>query len=219
MTASSPPPETAAPSRAAQAALQLHSQAPPSERADAARNRARLLEAAATLIQEQGAEHLTMDAVAAAAGVGKGTVFRRFGDRSGLLFALLDQAELTFQNAFMLGPPPLGPGAGPIARLEAFGTARLRHLLGNLNLYLEADQQAAARYTSPSRNVRARHIAILLREAGVRGDLDLLAETLLGTLDPAFVHHLLTRRGHGADQLEAGWRDLVARITHHRDHA
>jgi hypothetical protein len=67
--------------------------------------------------------------------------------------------------------------------------------------------------------VRARHIAILLHEAGVRGDLDLLAETLLGTLDPTFVHHLLTRRGHGADQLEAGWRDLVGRITHHRDHA
>ncbi|MBR7828310.1 TetR/AcrR family transcriptional regulator [Actinospica sp. MGRD01-02] len=215
MTASSPPPDPVAPSRAAQAAaLQLLGQAPPSERADAARNRARLLQAAATLIQEQGAEHLTMDAVAAAAGVGKGTVFRRFGDRSGLLFALLDETELTFQNAFMLGPPPLGPGAGPIARLEAFGTARLRHLLDNLNLYLEADQQATARYTSPSRNVRARHIAILLHEADVRGDLDLLAETLLGTLDPTFVHHLLARRGHDADQLEAGWRDLVARITH-----
>ncbi|MFV2121511.1 TetR family transcriptional regulator, partial [Streptomyces sp. Act-28] len=58
-------------------------EAPPHLRADAARNRARLLEAAARLAAEQGAANLTMEAVACAAQVGKGTVFRRFGDRSG----------------------------------------------------------------------------------------------------------------------------------------
>lgn len=213
MTPSQPLPEPVTPSSAVGVALPLHGQEP-IERADAARNRAKLLQAAATLIQEHGAEHLTMDALAATAGVGKGTVFRRFGDRAGLLFALLDQTEHTFQHAFMLGPPPLGPGAGPIARLEAFGIARLRHLRDHMNLYLEADQQATARYSAPSRNVRVRHVSILLHEAGVHGDPDLLAETLLSTLDPSFVHHLLTRRGRGTDQLETGWRDLVARVTH-----
>lgn len=207
-----PPSEPSPLSPEARAALLLSAEEP-AERADAARNRAKLLQAAAALIQDQGAEHLTMDAVAAAAGVGKGTVFRRFGDRAGLLFALLDQTERTFQHAFMFGPPPLGPGAEPLARLEAFGPARLRHLLENMNLYLEADQQAAARYIAPSRNVRARHISLLLHEAGVHGDLELLTETLLGTLDPAFVHYLLTRRGRSAGQLENGWHDLVARIT------
>lgn len=53
----------------------------PHERADAARNRRRLLDAAQRLVAEQGADHVTMEAVAAAAEVGKGTVFRRFGDR------------------------------------------------------------------------------------------------------------------------------------------
>lgn len=214
MTPSPSLPEPIAPSHAARVVLPLHGQEP-TERADAARNRAKILQAAATLIEEQGAEHLTMDALAAAAGVGKGTVFRRFGDRAGVLFALLDQTEHTFQHAFMLGPPPLGPGAGPIARLEAFGVARMRHLREHMNLYLEADQQATARYTAPSRNVRARHISLLLQEAGVHGDPDLLAETLLCALDPSFVHHLLTRRGHSADELETAWRDLVARSTHY----
>jgi AcrR family transcriptional regulator len=186
----------------------------PTERADAARNRARLLEAAASLVQEQGAEHLTMDAVAAAACVGKGTVFRRFGDRVGLLLAVLDQTERAFQDAFMFGPPPLGPDADPVARLEAFGVASLRHLFDHMNLYLEADQQASARYGAPPRQVRARHLRLLLRQAAVHGDLELLAETLLGTLDPAFVHHQLTARGRTAQDLEAGWCDLVARLTH-----
>ncbi|MCW8382732.1 hypothetical protein [Streptomyces justiciae] len=39
------------------------------ERADAVRNRARLLEAAAWLVAERGAEHVTMHEVAQVAGV------------------------------------------------------------------------------------------------------------------------------------------------------
>ena len=51
-----------------------------------------------------------MDAVAAAAGVGKGTVFRRFESREGLMAALLNHSETEWQAAVISGPPPLGPG-------------------------------------------------------------------------------------------------------------
>ncbi|MGW4278147.1 TetR/AcrR family transcriptional regulator, partial [Streptomyces seoulensis] len=91
----------------------------PCLRADAARNRARLLDAAARLVAEHGAAAVTMEAVAAAAQVGKGTVFRRFGDRTGLLTALLDHSEKKFQASFLSGPPPLGPGAPAVERLRA----------------------------------------------------------------------------------------------------
>lgn len=77
---------------------------PTGERADAARNRARLLEVAARLVAERGAEHVTMHEVAEAAGVGKGTLFRRFGDRDGLLIALLAEAEAEFHEAYTSGP-------------------------------------------------------------------------------------------------------------------
>src|SRR5439155_18730164 len=71
------------------------------ERADAAANRVRILEAAARVLAERGAEGTSIDAVACEAGVGKGTVFRRFGDRSGLFQALSDEHLRTFQDAFM----------------------------------------------------------------------------------------------------------------------
>ncbi|PRC55083.1 TetR family transcriptional regulator, partial [Mycobacterium sp. ITM-2017-0098] len=51
----------------------------PPERGDAARHRALLLDAARRLVDEHGAEAVTTDDIAAAAGVGKGTLFRRFG--------------------------------------------------------------------------------------------------------------------------------------------
>ncbi len=62
--------------------LPLAGQAP-GERADAARNRESLLRAAAELIDHCSVEKVTMDAVAQRAGVGKGTVFRRFESREG----------------------------------------------------------------------------------------------------------------------------------------
>ena len=72
---------------------------PAEERADAARNRARLLAAAARLVADRGAGNVTMDAVVHEAGVGKGTLFRRFGDRYGLLLALVDDVEEAFHEA------------------------------------------------------------------------------------------------------------------------
>ncbi|WP_140394726.1 TetR/AcrR family transcriptional regulator, partial [Streptomyces recifensis] len=50
---------------------------PRGERADALRNRERLLRTAREMIDEQGTQKVTMDALADRAGLGKGTVFRR----------------------------------------------------------------------------------------------------------------------------------------------
>ena len=77
----------------------------PRERCDALRNRRRILAAAGEIVAAHGAEGLSMNALAVAAGVGKGTIFRRFGDREGLLLALLDEDTIELQNAFLSGPP------------------------------------------------------------------------------------------------------------------
>src|SRR5215469_18354763 len=94
--------------------LELLRRPPPAGRADAARNRAAILAAAALLFAEHGVAEVSMDQVAAAAGVGKGTLFRRFGDKAGLAAALLDEREAELQEAILRGPPPLGPGAEPV---------------------------------------------------------------------------------------------------------
>ncbi|WP_377268074.1 TetR/AcrR family transcriptional regulator [Peterkaempfera sp. SMS 1(5)a] len=204
-----PPPRTPAPGRA----LLPLADEPPQGRADAARNRLLLLEAASRLVAEHGAEHVTMEAVAAAASVGKGTVFRRFGDRAGLMLALLDHSEREYQESFLSGPPPLGPGAPPVERLVAFGIATLRHLTAHIGLYLAAEDCASRRFTAAPRVVRVTHVSALLREAGVTGDIELLAEGLLAYLDTALVDHLHNRQGLAIGRLEDGWQDLVERVV------
>ncbi|GHB33326.1 TetR family transcriptional regulator [Streptomyces viridiviolaceus] len=185
----------------------------PCLRADAARNRARLLEAAARLVAEHGAAGLTMEAVAAAASVGKGTVFRRFGDRTGLLTALLDHSERKFQAALLAGPAPLGPGAPPVERLRAFGCAMLRRCVEEMELQLAAEPSPDRRYTIPPRRFLRGHVALLLRQALPDADGELLAHTLMAYLDPALIHHLTAQCGMPLERLEAGWQDLVSRVT------
>jgi AcrR family transcriptional regulator len=75
-TAASTRPAAAPPEPVATAAAKL--------RCDAIRNRERILAAAAELYREHGGE-LTIEQVAHRAGVGIGTVYRRFGDKAGLL--------------------------------------------------------------------------------------------------------------------------------------
>lgn len=186
---------------------------PPRERADAARNRARLLDAAAALVEAQGAENVTMEAVAAAACVGKGTLFRRFGDRSGLMFALVDHAEQEYQLAFMSGPPPLGPGAPPLERLEAFGVASIRFLLRYLDLFLAAEPCASKQCLVAARTVRVSHVGTLLRLAGGGADTELTAQTLVAYLDPVLLNHLVQQCHFPVERIEEHWRDLVRRMT------
>ncbi|MFE1952657.1 MULTISPECIES: TetR/AcrR family transcriptional regulator [Streptomyces] len=185
----------------------------PCLRADAARNRARLLEAAARLVAERGAAAVTMEAVAAEACVGKGTVFRRFGDRVGLLTALLDHTASRLQADLISGPPPLGPGAPPVERLRAFGLEVLRRSSEQLELFLAAQDEPARRVGHPSQRVLTLHATILLREIDPGADHELQAHALLGYLDPAVIHFLTKERGMPLERLEEGWLDLVERIS------
>ncbi|WP_170312910.1 TetR/AcrR family transcriptional regulator [Prescottella subtropica] len=183
------------------------------ERCDAARNRILLLDAAAALIAEHGADAVTTEAVAARAGVGKGTVFRRFGSRSGLMNALLDHTERELQDAFMFGPPPLGPGADPIARLVAFGRARLDMVTVQGDVLRAAENSPEFRYGAPARAVSLHHVTMLLTEVGVGGDVELLAVSLLAPLEATLVLHLIRARGISHDRIADSWEDLARRVT------
>ncbi|NKE58010.1 helix-turn-helix transcriptional regulator [Lentzea sp. PSKA42] len=84
------------------------------ERADAARNRAAILAAATELIRERGIEAVSIDDVAAAAGVGKGTVFRRFGDKAGLIQAVVDETAASWIQVASLECRTAGEFAGTL---------------------------------------------------------------------------------------------------------
>lgn len=183
----------------------------PVERADAARNRALLLDAAQQLVRENGVAGLTMDALAKRAGVGKGTVFRRFGNRTGLMLALLDHSEQKFQAAFMFGPGPLGPDADPVDRLIAFGRTRL------LDIEVEGDLHRAAeengRFAAGPYSLHRAHVLLLLRAAGADGELPLLADTLLASLSAALVTYQLEVDGYTRAQIGDNWEWLVRRVV------
>ncbi|WP_408637829.1 TetR/AcrR family transcriptional regulator [Nocardia bovistercoris] len=184
------------------------------ERADAARNRRLLLDAAQQLVREQGVEGLTMDELAKRAGVGKGTVFRRFGNRSGLMRALLDHSERKYQEAFIFGPPPLGPGAPPVERLVAFGRARLLDIEVEGELHRAAEiSEGDGRYTGAPYNLLKSHVVLLLREAGVDGDHALLADSLLAGLDAPLLMYQMRVLGYSREQIGANWDRVVARIV------
>jgi AcrR family transcriptional regulator len=115
------------------------------ERADAARNRGLLLQAARKLMAERRADAVTMEETASAAGVGKGALFRRFGSRAGLMTALLDEDERSFQEAFLCGPPPPGPGAAPLQPLLACCRERLKFVHAHGALLGAADRDRHTR--------------------------------------------------------------------------
>ncbi|MDP9861564.1 MULTISPECIES: TetR/AcrR family transcriptional regulator [Streptosporangium] len=156
---------------------------PPRERADAARNRLKVLAAAARLFRDKGVDGVSMDAIATEAGVGKGTLFRRFGDKSGLAAALLDERERELQEAILTGPAPLGPGAPAADRLAAFVDAYLDYLLGHLDLIRMSETASpGARYRIGAYRFWHRHTEILLAEARPGCDAGPLAHALLAPL-------------------------------------
>jgi AcrR family transcriptional regulator len=180
------------------------------ERTDAARNRERILCTARRLFDEKGAGCVSMDEVAEAAGVGKGTLFRRFGSRASLAAAVLSEREKDFQEGFIRGEPPLGPGAPPQERLVAFGEAMLDTLAAHSELILAAET-GPARYTHPAYAVHRLHVTLLLREADSECDAELLADTLLAALGAELYIYLREIRGMDLDRLKAGWRETVRR--------
>jgi AcrR family transcriptional regulator len=183
------------------------------ERVDAARNRRRVLVAARRLFAEHGVDNVSMDAVAEAACVGKGTLYRRFGDRAGLVMAMLDDGDRMLQEAILRGPPPLGPGAPPAERLIAFLAALADLLETNTALMLAA----GPRYRSRLYSAYHLHVAVLLGEVFPEADVRFLADAMLAPLSADLYRHLREDRGLSVEQVKDGLRDLVRLVVAPRE--
>ena len=170
------------------------------ERADAVRNRRAILSATEELLTRYRPEQVSIERIAAAAGVGKGTVFHRFGSRAGLMVALMQERATALSEAVDAGPPPLGPGAPARERLIAFVDAifvvvgRNKGLLASLGHAITHpptppagideidDEVERARASHPVYRSWHGHIATLV--AAMRPDLDaeMLADVVLSPL-------------------------------------
>lgn len=186
----------------------------PCERADAKRNRVKILAAAEQLFAERGTEAVSMDAVAEAAGVGKGTLYRRFGDRSGLARAILDERDREFQEKFIRGEPPLGPGAAPVDRLVAFGDGVIE-LIANYGDLIMAAQigKAGARFAGPVYATYRMHIHGLLRDIDPRIDADYFSDIVLASLNAEMYGFWQSDVGLDKARISSGFRQLVTSIA------
>jgi AcrR family transcriptional regulator len=184
----------------------------PPERCDALRNRRRILAAASDIVAAHGAEGLSMNALAVAAGVGKGTIFRRFGDRDGLMLALLDEDTIGLQNEFLSGPPPLGPGAPASERLEAFIVAFVRFEAAHLELLLAAEQGHVGA-DNPALTSFRLHVSSLLEKIDPLLDAPLVAEMVLSSVSSRVIRLAYRVPGQSMPALERAAVALLRGIT------
>lgn len=176
-------------------------------RADAVRNRNTVLAAATRLFAEaEDPDTVSLNAVAAEAGVGKGTVLRSFGDRSGLLRAVFDAHAAAELQALL----PLAGASPPervLALLSALWTFKRRHRV--LTLSLEREHGADA---SPYRSLTYIHWHAALRAElapSWPGSADFLAHALLASVRSDLVENL---REMPDESVRAGLRDLVTAV-------
>ncbi|MFE6924242.1 TetR/AcrR family transcriptional regulator [Nocardia sp. NPDC057663] len=181
----------------------------PAERTDAARNRVKVLAAAAELFATRDPRTVTMDDIAKAAGVGRGTLYRRYPDRTAIAVALLDEHERALQEQLLRGEPPLGPGAPPADRLAAFYAAMVELLTAHAHLVLGAET-GGARFATGAYGFWSAHVRALLVEAAV-AQPDSLVDTVLAPV-AAEVYLQQRERGLAPGQIIDGLAVLAHRL-------
>ncbi|MBB5937693.1 TetR/AcrR family transcriptional regulator [Streptomyces zagrosensis] len=183
-------------------------------RKDAARNRQALLAAADALFARcDSPDGVTLAAIAAEAGVGKGTLFRAFGDRPGLLRALYAARLEPVKEAVEAGPPPLGPTTPPQQRVPALLDALLCFKLDNRRLALALEETGNG---SPYRAEHYEHWhnlldTMLARIPGLT-DSDFTAHALLAAVRADLVEHLAGNERVPRERLRAKLAAFTARV-------
>ncbi|MGW0762639.1 TetR/AcrR family transcriptional regulator [Streptomyces sp. NPDC002814] len=175
-------------------------------RVDAARNREAVLAAADALFAEcDSPDAVTMADIAAAAGVGKATLFRGYGDRTGLIQALYSARLEPLRQAVTDGPPPLGPDTPPTERIPALLDALLCFKFDHRHLTLALEGTGS---DSPYQAAHYDWWHGLLRDSldrlhpGFTGG-DFAAHALLAAVRADLVAHLADRRNMTREALRA----------------
>lgn len=172
-------------------------------RKDAERNRAAILATAARLIAERGPDGFSMDDVAAAAGVGKGTVFRRFGDRDGLVQAVVDETSESWraeaEALLAAGDVP------PDERVITFVATLFDHVIAALPLVI-AFERVSSRSIACDADATLTHqrLVALIAQVNPGADAEYLAHALLAQVRADTLHHMVDRCGLDVARVRAG---------------
>lgn len=206
------------------------------ERRDAAEHRQRILEVARQLFAEQGVEAVSMHQIAVAAGVGQGTLYRRYASKGALcLDLMLERYErfgeeitaLLAQTATARALERLDRVlASMVLWLEEQGSMRT---LGGMRGVVAGPERRKERTEGPCNEVDlSKHTAYqttpwyrwlhdlltgLFTEAVARGELAALdipytADAILAALHPAVYRFQRHERGFSAERIVQGLRHI-----------
>ncbi len=179
------------------------------ERTDALRNRQRLLETAASLFRQQGAAQVTMSAIAEAAGVGKGTLYRHFSDKGALILALLDADMQALQArvlATLAGPQPLAD------KLRWFLEETAHYVIAHLELLESVDTRPEVIRLHPAHDWWRMTLYGLLRQIPTCAEPDIAADVLYLMLDAQTIRYQRFARSYSAERIIYGLHYTLARL-------
>jgi AcrR family transcriptional regulator len=179
-------------------------------RADARRNRALLLETAQQLFDEQGVEAVSMTAIADAAEVGKGTLYRHFTNKAALCHALLDEDQRILQMdvlAYMHNHDD------PLDKLIWFTERVYRFVRRNRALLCEEANSGELELHHQAHFWWWQTIAGLLEQLRPGEDVRYAAEMLYVMLDVRTLRFQWDVMSHNDDFILAGMRQAITRLA------
>ena len=191
------------------------------KRADAIANRELILATAQRLFAERGITNVCMAAIAEAAGVGKGTLYRGFANKGELCLALLDEDMRVFQNQTLQALRETHDQPA-LTRVDAFLNSLVYFmefqapLLREAQLYGILSSEAAARNASPHMWLPwlRTTISILLQQAQQNGEADnldipYLVDAILAPLNANLFLYQRETLGFDLERISQGFRKLV----------
>lgn len=193
------------------------------ERRDAAANRALILATAERLFAEQGVPEVNMAEIAEAAGVGKGTLYRRFANKAELCLALMDSKMQEFQEANLKRMRQMtADGVPKLEQLDRFLDDLVHFTDANIPLLCEVQQQGLLGGDLANQRPHYwQHMTVsgLLQAAIGEGELSdgldvtYVSDAILATLRADVFQFQRQARGFPLDRISSGLRSLVRGLT------
>jgi len=191
--------------------------APPPERRDAAEHRRHILDVARCLFNEYGVDDVSMHRIARAAGVGQGTLYRRYAHKGELCMALLVENMARVQEELRMYLVSCAPTTSARAQLDYVLSQHVAFNEENaplLSAMLEASgNHRKAHYDNPFYLAMHETVETLLQRAVARGELPPLdtayvADAILASLAIDLYIHQRTRQGYTPERIMGSIRQL-----------
>ena len=197
--------------------LDIVQDVPTHERSDAAANRALILDAARRLFAEHGVAEVSLADIVQTAGVGRGTLYRRYANKGELCLALLSSQFAEFQDEMLVQFKQMTIEQVPKLELLAHFVDALIHFIDeHIPLLCEVQRdgvQSVGDKTAPYLWLHAT-VSGLLQAATASGEIAsdsdtfCLADAILAPMTAQFYRFMRENRGFEPDRVSASLQAL-----------